>query len=63
MSTVGVGLQVGLGVIEILKAYNVFKAQNPGMTEEQSLQAFGAQVGSFNAAVDRWDNTEPPPEG
>lgn len=60
MSAVGVGLQVSLGVIEILKAYNVFKAQNPGMTEDEALQAFGAQVGSFNASVDRWDNAEPP---
>ncbi len=54
MSGIAIGAQVGIGLIEILKAYNTFKAQNPGMSEDEALQAFAAGVDDFDTAVARW---------
>ncbi len=54
MSGIAVGAQIGIGIIEILKAYNAFKAQNPDMTEDEALQAFAAGVSDFDTAVERW---------
>ena len=56
MSAVMIGAQVGIGIIEILKAFNTFKAQNPDMTEEQALAAFAAGISDFDTAVQRWRN-------
>lgn len=60
MSVVGVGLQAGAAIAELLRAFLVYKAQNPQMTEEQALVSFSRQVGSFNDAVDDWNNTDAP---
>ena len=55
MSGIAIGAQIGIGIIEILKAYNVFKAQNPNMTEDEALAAFAAGVSDFDTAVARWN--------
>ena len=55
MSGIAVGAQIGIGILEILKAYNTFKAQNPGMTEDEALAAFAAGVSDFDRAVERWN--------
>ena len=54
MAATGIGIQVGIGIIEILKAYNTYKAQNPDMTEDEALEGFAAGVSDFSAAVGRW---------
>lgn len=54
MAAAGIGIQLGIGVIEILKAYNTYKAQNPDMTEEEALEGFAAGVSDFSKAVGRW---------
>jgi len=59
-SAAQIGIQVTGGIIEILKAYNIFKAQHPDMTEEQALIAFARGVGAFNEAVADWRGSEPP---
>jgi hypothetical protein len=62
MAAVGVGIQVASGVISIIKAWTVYRAQNPSMTEEQALLGFANGVSDFNVAIERWDNTEVPPQ-
>lgn len=62
MAAAGIGIQVGIGIIEILKAYNSYKLQNPGMTEEEALQGFADGVSDFSKAVGRWHDAGDPPE-
>ena len=62
MSAAAIGIQVTAGIIEIIKAYNVFKAQHPDMTEDEALMGFARGVGEFNEAVADWRSSEPPPQ-
>jgi len=58
MAAAGIGIQVGIGIIEILKAYNTYKAQNPGMTEDEALEGFANAVSDFSVAVERWRGSD-----
>lgn len=64
MAAVGAGVQIGtqvaMGLIQVIKAYNTYKEQNPQMTEDEALISFANGVSDFTVAVERWDNTEAP---